>query len=98
MKYGDCTKPAKAHRKIANILIAINFIEEDLMDVNFESLFKKDTVLFHEAGQPGVRASWGQQFETYVKDNILVTQRILESAKKMNNLKILVVQPKYKFI
>lgn len=29
MKYGDCTKPAKAHRKIANILIAINFIEED---------------------------------------------------------------------
>ena len=68
-----------------------NFIEEDLMDVNFDSLFKKDTVLFHEAGQPGVRASWGQQFETYVKDNILVTQRILESAKKMNNLKKIVM-------
>ena len=68
-----------------------NFIEEDLISVDFDSLFKKDTVLFHEAGQPGVRASWGQQFETYVKDNILVTQRILESAKKMNNLKKIVM-------
>jgi nucleoside-diphosphate-sugar epimerase len=68
-----------------------NFIEEDLISVNFDALFKKDTVLFHQAGQPGVRASWGEQFETYVKDNILVTQRILESAKKMNNLKKIVM-------
>ena len=68
-----------------------NFIEEDLISVNFDSLFKKDAVLFHQAGQPGVRASWGEQFETYVKDNILVTQRILESAKKMNNLKKIVM-------
>ena len=68
-----------------------NFIEEDLISVNFDALFKKDTVLFHQAGQPGVRASWGEQFETYVKDNILVTQKILESAKKMNNLKKIVM-------
>jgi nucleoside-diphosphate-sugar epimerase len=68
-----------------------NFIEEDLISINFDSLFEKDTLLFHQAGQPGVRASWGEQFETYVKDNILVTQKILESAKKMNNLKKIVM-------
>ena len=68
-----------------------NFIEDDLVSMNFDSIFKEDAVLFHQAGQPGVRASWGEQFETYVKDNILVTQRILESAKKMNNLKKIVM-------
>ena len=36
-----------------------NFIEDDLVSMNFDSIFKEDAVLFHQAGQPGVRASWG---------------------------------------
>ena len=56
-------------------------IEQDLMSVDLLPLFEKSSHLFHLAAQPGVRASWGETFHAYVKENILVTQRILESAK-----------------
>jgi nucleoside-diphosphate-sugar epimerase len=36
--------------------------------------------VFHLAGQPGVRASWGADFELYVRRNTLATQRVLEAA------------------
>jgi UDP-glucose 4-epimerase len=36
------------------------------------------TVVFHQAAQAGVRASWGREFGTYVHHNILATQRLLE--------------------
>jgi len=36
--------------------------------------------VFHEAGQPGVRASWGADFGRYATDNICATQRLLEAA------------------
>jgi UDP-glucose 4-epimerase len=39
-------------------------------------------VVFHLAGQPGVRPSWGSQFDRYVRDNILATQRLLEVLKE----------------
>jgi len=37
--------------------------------------------VFHLAAQPGVRASWGTNFEVYTRNNVLVTQRLLEAAK-----------------
>jgi nucleoside-diphosphate-sugar epimerase len=36
--------------------------------------------VFHLAGQPGVRASWGADFGLYVRRNVLATQRLLEAA------------------
>ena len=36
--------------------------------------------VFHLAGQPGVRASWGPDFELYLRRNVLATQRVLEAA------------------
>jgi nucleoside-diphosphate-sugar epimerase len=35
-------------------------------------------VVFHLAGQPAVRPSWGVHFDRYVRDNIIATQRLLE--------------------
>jgi nucleoside-diphosphate-sugar epimerase len=35
-------------------------------------------VVFHQAAQPGVRASWGREFAAYVHHNVLATQRLLE--------------------
>ncbi len=67
------------------------FIEEDLLKLDLVPIFKKSQILFHEAAQPGVRASWGSQFDTYVKDNILVTQKILESAKEVKTLEKIVM-------
>ena len=37
--------------------------------------------MFHLAAQAGVRSSWGERFESYARDNILATQRLLEAAK-----------------
>ena len=34
----------------------------------------------HLAGEPGVPASWGRAFPTYVERNIIATQRLLEAA------------------
>lgn len=39
-------------------------------------------VVFHQAAQPGVRASWGREFSTYTQQNVLVTQRLLERYKE----------------
>ena len=36
------------------------------------------TAVFHQAAQPGVRASWGREFSSYVHHNVLATQRLLE--------------------
>jgi nucleoside-diphosphate-sugar epimerase len=37
--------------------------------------------VFHQAGQPGVRASWGSAFDGYLQMNVLATQRLLEAAR-----------------
>lgn len=39
-------------------------------------------VVFHLAGQPGVRPSFGGGFKTYVRNNIHATQRLLEEASR----------------
>ena len=67
------------------------FVEQDIMKADLISILKKSKFLFHQAAQPGVRASWGSQFQTYVKDNILATQKILESAKETNTLKKIIM-------
>jgi nucleoside-diphosphate-sugar epimerase len=36
-------------------------------------------VVFHLAGQPGVRTSWGVGFSTYLRQNLLATQHLLEA-------------------
>jgi nucleoside-diphosphate-sugar epimerase len=35
-------------------------------------------VVYHQAAQPGVRASWGADFAIYTHHNVLATQRLLE--------------------
>jgi nucleoside-diphosphate-sugar epimerase len=80
-------------KNISNFWNNKNFklIESDLMDIDLDTLLSKNKILFHQAAQPGVRASWGNQFQTYVKDNIQVTQKILESAKNTNNLEKIIL-------
>lgn len=57
------------------------FIEADLKEYDLSSLLRGVNKVFHQAGQPGVRKSWGQDFGTYVGENISATQRLLEAAK-----------------
>ncbi len=59
-----------------------DFVELDL-SVDAVSRYVRDAdVVFHLAAQPGVRASWGESFSYYIKDNIAATQRLLEAAKE----------------
>jgi nucleoside-diphosphate-sugar epimerase len=60
---------------------AFTFIEEDLAHVPIEPLVSSVDAVFHLAAQPGVRGSWGARFETYARNNIRVTQRLLEAAR-----------------
>jgi nucleoside-diphosphate-sugar epimerase len=59
-----------------------SFEELDLVDANLRPVLRGARVVYHLAGQPGVRPSWGEQFDRYVRDNILATQRLLETLKE----------------
>ena len=53
----------------------------DLVDADLRRIVDGATVVFHLAGQTGVRPSWGGHFDRYVHDNIVATQRLLESLR-----------------
>ena len=56
------------------------FIEGDLLLLNLDHLLEGIEVIYHQAAQAGVRASWGREFQRYTDCNILATQRLLEAA------------------
>jgi nucleoside-diphosphate-sugar epimerase len=58
------------------------FVEADLSKVAVAQLLSGVDTVFHLAGQPGVRASWGADFGHYVRHNVLVTQRLLEACRE----------------
>ena len=58
-----------------------SLVDLDLRDADLPMLLRDVDVVFHQSGQPGVRASWGDGFEGYVEHNLLVTQRLLEAAR-----------------
>jgi nucleoside-diphosphate-sugar epimerase len=58
-----------------------DLVEADLLSADLDPLLDGVDVVFHLAGQPGVRLSWADGFPTYVDLNINVTQRLLEAAK-----------------
>jgi len=57
------------------------FIEGNLLHVNLGEILDKVNYVVHEAAQPGVRKSWGKEFNIYTENNILGTQRLLETCK-----------------
>jgi nucleoside-diphosphate-sugar epimerase len=59
------------------------FIAEDLENLDLKKLFSRAECIFHLAAQAGVRTSWGQNFEVYIKNNIQTTQKLLEVAKEI---------------
>jgi len=73
-------------RKRANLALALadngfELVEADLRSTDVVELMDGIDVVFHEAGQPGVRVSWGEGFPTYVGHNVLATQRLLEAVR-----------------
>ena len=76
-------------KNIENCLKNTNFslIRQDIDSLDLSAIFENAEYIFHLSAQPGVRASWGKEFTVYVKNNISVTQKILESLKNNTTLK-----------
>lgn len=71
----------KANLKNALGSSAYKFVEADLLNVDLQGLLSGVDWVFHQAAQPGVRMSWGSSFDVYTRNNVLVTQKLLEAAK-----------------
>jgi nucleoside-diphosphate-sugar epimerase len=59
------------------------FNELDLSDAALTGLLDGIDLVIHLAAQPGVRGSFGEGFERYVRNNVLATQRLLEEATEV---------------
>jgi len=57
------------------------FHEINMLDAAWAELLDGVDVVFHQAAQAGVRASWGAEFDRYTSWNILATQQLLEAVK-----------------
>jgi len=73
---------AMKHSNISALLGSPRFslVRADLRSVELEPILEGADVVFHQAGQPGVRSSWSDGFADYVSHNVLATQRLLEAA------------------
>jgi UDP-glucuronate 4-epimerase len=56
---------------------AFDFVPVDLSRGELDDLVDGCDVVFHLAAEPGVRHSWGQRFDSYLRNNVLATQHLL---------------------
>ena len=75
--------PALKRGNLKNLTGQADFelVEGDLNELDPNELLDGVEVIYHLAGQPGVRVSWGTEFEIYTRDNVLSTQRLLEACR-----------------
>ncbi|MGO4473843.1 NAD-dependent epimerase/dehydratase family protein [Arthrobacter sp. M-10] len=64
-----------------------SFHQVDINTADLGLLLHDVDYIFHQAGQPGVRKSWGEEFIEYTSANIGATQRLLEAARSCKKLK-----------
>ncbi|MEV0469624.1 NAD-dependent epimerase/dehydratase family protein [Streptomyces prunicolor] len=58
-------------------------VTADLIGCAIDPLLVDADAVFHLAGIPGVRPSWGPQFGDYVASNIVATKRLLDAALRL---------------
>ncbi|SFR78044.1 Nucleoside-diphosphate-sugar epimerase [Microbacterium azadirachtae] len=66
---------------------SFTFHESDINEADLDTLLADVDMVYHQAGQPGVRSSWGQEFESYTRNNVLATQKLLEAAARNGKLR-----------
>ncbi len=79
--FSDYYSEKRKERHLQKLKAFQNFkiIKNHLLKLNLDDLLIDFDVIYHQAAQAGVRASWGKYFKTYVDDNILSTQKLLET-------------------
>jgi nucleoside-diphosphate-sugar epimerase len=84
----DCFNDNYGRRaKLSNLAHAqcwddFEFLPIDLSRGQLQDIVEACDVVFHLAAEPGVRASWNDRFETYVRNNVIATQHLLEAARR----------------
>lgn len=91
-EFNDYYEPIFKRKNAAKLQSFSNFqlIEGDIQFLDWQTLLKEVELVYHQAAQAGVRASWGKGFRTYTERNINATQVLLEAIKDAQNLKRLV--------
>jgi UDP-glucose 4-epimerase len=57
-----------------------DFVPIDLARGQLEEYVSDCDTVFHLAAEPGVRASWHGRFDTYLRNNVVATQHLLDAA------------------
>ena len=91
-QFNDYYDPNLKRRNIAQFENhpAFKLVEGDVQSLDWDALLVDVDVVYHQAAQAGVRASWGQGFRAYTERNINATQVLLSAAKDAKHLKRLV--------
>ena len=81
----DFYDPTRKEANLAGLMAwdSFSFHRTDLLESSLRQLLDGAEVVFHLAGQPGVRPSWGPEFAVYVERNILATQHLLETLRNV---------------
>ena len=74
--FTDYYDPARKRENVEGL----DVVEADVAAAELEPLLDGVDGVFHLAGQPGVRASFGADFELYVRRNVLASVRVFEAA------------------
>ncbi|MBF2017588.1 MAG: GDP-mannose 4,6-dehydratase [Rivularia sp. T60_A2020_040] len=87
-EFNDYYDPMFKYKNITSLQNYPNFklIEGDIQFLDWKALLQDVDIIYHQAAQAGVRASWGQGFRFYTERNISATQVMLEAAKDAKNL------------
>jgi nucleoside-diphosphate-sugar epimerase len=73
--------PARKRANLTDALASgLEFRRLDLTCDALDSVVEGIDVVYHLAAQPGVRPSWGEEFDVYVRRNLVATQRLLEAS------------------
>lgn len=74
--YSTVLKRKNLRRPLANP--HYRFLRGPVQGIRLARYLRKGGAIYHLAAQPGVRGSWGDKFDHYVRNNVLATQSLLE--------------------
>jgi nucleoside-diphosphate-sugar epimerase len=88
--FTDYYDPRRKEANVTDLLTRDGFTlhRVDLLTASLPHLLDGADVVYHLAGQPGVRASWGEEFVPYTQRNLLATQRVLEAVREVHLWKL----------
>ena len=90
--FTDYYDPALKRSNVDSLASMYRFelVQADVASATAAACIVEADVVFHLAGQPGVRASWDASFAVYAERNIVATQALLEAARRSSRVKRIV--------